>query len=134
MRQLKAGLLTIYTLFIAYVSLANDSSPEASVPDLNSFGIANLDKIAHSGAYGLFAVFAVMVFGTQRLIVISVALFTYGMLLELFQTWVPLREPSLADVMANSLGILAGSLFMYWLSGLPKNYLSAFLLPNVKKE
>jgi len=134
MQFLKSSLLSIYTILIAYVSLANDSSPDATVPDLNSYGIPELDKMAHAGAYALFCVFAVMVFGTRKLKLISAALLFYGLVLEILQTWVPLREPSLADFTADAVGVLLGAFFVLWLSGLPKNRLTTMILPCTEKK
>ncbi len=129
MQNLKKVVLAAYTLLIAYVSLANDSSPDATVPDLNSFGIPDLDKMAHTGAYALFCCLAVMVFGISRLRSTSIVLLLYGLVLEVAQHWVPLREPSTADFLANAFGVLVGALFMRWLANLPANRLTTLILP-----
>ncbi len=126
---MQLGILGIYTLLIAYVSLANDSSPDAAVPDLNSFEIPNLDKVAHTAAYALFVVLSVMVFGTRRLKYIVTILLSYGLILELLQSWVPAREPSFADFGANAIGVMTGLIFILWLAKRPKNQLSTKLLP-----
>lgn len=129
MRLMRLAILGIYTLLIAYVSLVNDSSPNATVPDLNSFGIPNLDKIAHTGAYACFFVLAVMVFGTTRIKHIVTTLLSYGLTLELLQSWIPAREPSLADFSANAIGVVTGVLFVFWLAKRPKSHLTTMLLP-----
>ncbi|MFV0448244.1 MAG: VanZ family protein [Vibrio sp.] len=127
MRLLKYTLLALYTLLITYVSLANDSSPNATLPDLDSYGIPNLDKMAHAGAYALFIVIAMMSFGIKRRITIAIAVLFFGVILELLQAWVPLREPSLADFIADAVGVLLGILLIHGLSVLPQSRFTAII-------
>ncbi|WP_165312845.1 VanZ family protein [Vibrio ziniensis] len=134
MHRLKISLLSLYTLLIAYVTLSSDSSSDSVVPDLNTFGISNLDKLAHTGAYALFYILAVTGFGMKRLKSIRAILLIYGMILEILQTWVPQREPSLEDFLANLLGVILGSLVMFVLDKLPKNRFTLALLPNSDKS
>lgn len=132
MPPMKISLLILYSLLIAYVSLANDSSADATVPDLNSYGISYLDKLAHAGAYALLGIMAVMAFGTNRSISVCIILIIYGLILETLQHWVPLREPSLADFMANVVGVLLGVLFMRWLSVPPQKNQTTIIPPTTK--
>ncbi len=75
------------------------------------FGDAALnDKVAHFAAYGVLgfsAFFAkVWLFGRQILTVIALAL--YGAFLEVVQGLGGVRQPEIADAIANMLGAVAG--------------------------
>lgn len=117
LQSVKKVALVGYTALIGYVSLANDSSPDSVVPDLNSFGVPDLDKMAHLGAYTLFAVIAILALGLRSLKSIglcAVVIAVYSGVLEGLQTFVPLREASWLDFFANDIGIMLGSLLMLW--------------------
>ena len=94
-------MLLGYALVVAYLSL----SPNDTVP------VDSADKPAHFAAYALFAVLAFVAVGHGRaLIYLSLAIALYSGLLEIAQSFVPGRVMSLADMGANLLGVLAGSL------------------------
>lgn len=121
-KTLQMLLVWCYALIIGYVSLVDDSSPENIVPDLNSFGIVDLDKIAHAAAYALFVWLALSIFRSPKAAIISCILIAiYSLILELMQELVPSRETSLSDFLANVVGILLGAILIQWWSKLRPN-------------
>ncbi|WP_370577357.1 VanZ family protein [Photobacterium sp. BZF1] len=120
MTVLKFSTLVIYSLFIGYVSLLDNSSPTSNVPSIDSFGISHLDKILHLGAYGLFASIAVLTFKNKVIQYLScLFIIIFSALLEYFQSTIYLRQPSLTDFLANCIGVILGLVLI--------NYLSPFL-------
>ncbi|WP_068713919.1 VanZ family protein [Vibrio tritonius] len=122
-QRVKKVALVGYTALIGYVSLAKDSSPDRVLPDLNSYGVTDLDKMAHLGAYTLFAVIAILALGLKSLKSIAICaaiIAVYSGVLEGLQTFVPLRETSWLDFFANNIGIILGSLLMQWWLYSPK--------------
>lgn len=112
-KALRTITLFIYTMFIGYVSLVDDSSPDNVVPDLNSFGIVNLDKIAHAGAYAIFVCLALSIYKSRKAIITCCLIIAlYSLALELMQELVPSRETSLEDFLANIFGIIIGAFLM----------------------
>lgn len=71
-----------------------------------------LDKLRHLAAFGTLAWVAMQGFGRGRRAVpaVAAALLAYGVLIELVQRHVPGRHASLADVLADALGIGLGLL------------------------
>ena len=87
---------------LAYASL----SPRLAPP-----GQFNLDKLVHSAAYmgtTLVGLRAVRQLWSSGFIVGATAIF--GICLELGQSFVPGREPSIGDVVANSAGVIVAVL------------------------
>ncbi len=73
------------------------------------------DKLQHFLAYGLVAsVGAIGYAGKTRHILVAVGLTIQGCLLEFFQWFIPGREASLGDALANTIGVLAGVVVMHW--------------------
>lgn len=67
------------------------------------------DKVQHFAAFmALGGVGALAFPGRRALVWLVIALFAFGCLLEGLQLLVPSRQASLGDVIANSLGIVAG--------------------------
>ncbi|MEM1150097.1 MAG: VanZ family protein [Pseudomonadota bacterium] len=99
--DLAAGLaLLIYVGFISYAALR----PPADGP-----GIVGLDKLLHAGAFtGLFVLAALASRG-RHLAAVVIGCLIYGGAIELAQGLMPYgREPSLADGVANAVGIAIG--------------------------
>lgn len=104
----------LYAFLIAYVSLVDDSKgSSAPVPDLNSFSVRHLDKIMHFLCYALFSILLVPLCKRKRSQLFALMwIITYGLLLEMAQSFVPMREASLDDFFANFLGALLGVLLL----------------------
>jgi VanZ family protein len=95
-------LLLCYVLLVILVSLVPSSGDPSTWP---------IDKVGHFAAYAGMAVLAFLSFDTwtARLaaLVGSVGL---GAILEWGQSFVPGRDMSLVDALANTLGLLAGTM------------------------
>jgi VanZ family protein len=101
-RGVKMGLIfALYVLLVIFVSL---------VPG-EGISLWHIDKIGHFLAYAGMAVLAFLTFDSGRArisaLVFAVAL---GAALEWGQSFVPGRDMSLLDGIANTLGVLAGTL------------------------
>lgn len=67
------------------------------------------DKVQHFAAFmALGAIGAVAFPGRRSMVWLAIALFAFGCLLEGLQFFVPSRQATLGDVIANSLGIAVG--------------------------
>lgn len=67
------------------------------------------DKIQHFAAFMALGAMGALAFpGRRALVWLAIALFAFGCLLEGLQLFVPSRQAALGDVIANSLGIVAG--------------------------
>ncbi len=72
------------------------------------------DKLMHVGAFMGLAVLAALAWpGRQR--VVFTGLIAYGVLVEVLQSFFPPRAASMADVVADGLGIALGLLLSSWL-------------------
>jgi len=93
--------LLIYVLLVILVSLL----PNGGV------SVGNSDKFGHFFAYGGMSVLALLSFDSKpaRLVALLGAV-GLGALLEWGQSFVPGRDMSLADGIANALGVLVGAL------------------------
>ncbi len=83
---------------------------------LRSFdGIANMgnfDKLLHFSTHAANAMVAALAFPVARSYVLALLLlFLLGPLIEFLQHFSPGRVASIADQLANTLGLLAGALF-----------------------
>lgn len=79
--------------------------PATSLPETSALGT---DKLAHLGLFCVGTVGALLGWPGREALVI-VALLAFAPLTELWQAVLPtLREPSLFDLIANVLGVLAG--------------------------
>lgn len=73
------------------------------------------DKIAHLLAYGFMGVLAFLsVRGIKRRIYLFIVIFSLGLILEIFQIYIPGRDMSLSDILANTAGAALGYL-LGWL-------------------
>jgi VanZ family protein len=76
--------------------------------------IGDSDKIAHFVSYAaLSAWFSLIVEQRKSLWRILIGLISYGLLLELLQSFTSYRFGDFADVVANSLGVITGLVFYF---------------------
>jgi len=76
------------------------------------------DKIAHLLAYGVMGVLAFLSVRTKkRRIYLFIVIFSLGLILEILQNYIPGRDMSLLDILANTggsgLGYLLGWLILF---------------------
>jgi VanZ family protein len=95
-------LFAFYVLLIVLASLSPSSG--------RSFW--HIDKVGHFLAYSGMVVLAFLTFGSgvERLLVLIFAI-GLGAVLEWVQSFVPGRDMSFIDGIANTLGVFAGALF-----------------------
>jgi VanZ family protein len=90
-----------YCLFIGYASL----QPSTQNVLMETFS----DKLLHAVAYLIMIILARPVFASNRHYAYAAAAIALASAaIELLQGLIPGRDPSLADLAANSLGIIAG--------------------------
>jgi len=87
-----------YTLLVLWASLRTGGGPQP---------IEHFDKVMHFSFYGLFTVIAAGC-TTQKKTFLQLSIFIagYGALMEVFQSFVPSRFMSLADILANTSGVM----------------------------
>ena len=89
-----------YTALVALVSL----QPSSGV------AIGSWDKTAHFLTYAVFAVLAWAISRSPRYFVcLCLVIIAYGVLLEYGQSFVPGRHMSMADVLANTAGVVVAA-------------------------
>lgn len=97
--------------------------PGEDLPNIDIWEINIEDKIAHMGVFAILAVLAVRGLYKSKLhrvsfsslIFVAVLGSAYGGLTELLQGWVfPSRFASVADFIADALGMILGTLFANW--------------------
>ncbi len=88
----------LYALLVIWASLRTGGGPQP---------IEHFDKIMHFTFYGLFTVIAAGC-TAQRKTFIQLCVFIagYGALMEYFQSFVPSRFMSIADMVANTSGVI----------------------------
>ena len=75
--------------------------------------LAHLDKLVHLLAYYIFAVFAYRALNNKEYYTYTcLGIIAYSALLELGQSYVPGRQMSGYDLLANSLGVVLGAAVM----------------------
>ena len=85
---------------VAWLSLA----PQDIVP-----GVDIWDKLAHFLAYAVLALCGGFAFSVHRIgVTVGGSLIDYGSILEISQIFIPGRSGSIADAIADGLGVLAG--------------------------
>lgn len=95
-------VLLIYALVIAWFSLTpgEDSEP---------YYFLHEDKVVHFFAYFMFVALSLPVLSNRRAIyAVGVGVFLFGGLIELGQSYVPMRDMSFLDILANTAGMLTG--------------------------
>jgi len=94
-------LFLSYAMLVAFLSLQ---------PGDGSF-IGPYDKVAHFITYVIFAVLAHRMRPSARhYVYVCIGVVTYSGLLEVAQSFVPGREMSVLDLLANTSGVLLGAL------------------------
>ncbi len=76
----------------------------------HSVGFPGLDKIVHASLFALNALCGVMSFSRRGRVPVLIGLVALGTVTEVMQAYVPTRFPSLADAIANWVGIVLGAL------------------------
>jgi VanZ family protein len=86
-------------------------------PDVGTGGFEVNDKLVHLGLYSVLgAALAWGAWRTRRGIVGLLLLgFSYGAVDEWHQGFVPGRDPSMGDLLADGAGVIVGFLFVRWL-------------------
>lgn len=112
-RGLCVGQFILLLLLYSYLSLTG--TPGDHVPLYN-------DKLMHFAGYTLAGLSLSAAAPNWSLVSKWLFLLCYSSLIEVIQHWVPVREFSLGDILANSLGALAGVGLGAFL---PKRWLSA---------
>ena len=107
--QILLRLLLVFELIgICYLSL---KSPHGGVEvKLN-------DKVGHFIGYSILSLNAFLVFGLKPIkkgMLLIFGLLGLGGLLEIFQGYVPGREVSMMDIVANSIGVFIGTALYSW--------------------
>lgn len=81
------------------------------VPPKSGVEMANNDKLYHFAAYAILSFnFCFILIQKLHFLVGIFLLIFYGILIEFFQGFVPGRNPSFYDALANSVGVLIGFL------------------------
>ena len=110
LRRIAIATLPVYAILLMAGSLADLSEQQP---------VAN-DKLLHLSAY---MVFTLIAFGVARnrgeLYRLATLIMLYGLLIEALQGMTPYRTLSLADALANAIGILAALMLIRLFRPLP---------------
>jgi VanZ family protein len=88
----------LYSLLVLWASLRTGGGPQP---------IEHFDKIMHFTFYGVFTVIASGCTQSKKTFIqLSIFIAGYGALMEVFQSFVPSRFMSLADIVANTSGVI----------------------------
>ena len=82
------------------------------------------DKIGHFLAYGVWMINLGLLFSKNQYWKIILAILVYSAIMELFQSFIPGREVSSYDILANTLGALIGTGILL----LAKSFILQFLV------
>ena len=94
-------VFVIYTIGVTVMSL---------IPG-DQANVADLDKLAHLLVYYIFAVFGYRALANKRYYsYLCLGIIVYGALLEFGQSYVPGRDMSGYDLLANALGVVLGAI------------------------
>jgi VanZ family protein len=76
-------------------------------------GVEHLDKVVHLLVYYIFAVFGYRMLANKRYyLYICLGIIVYSGLIELGQSYIPGREMSALDLLANIAGVALGAIVM----------------------
>ncbi|MCM8823967.1 MAG: VanZ family protein [Candidatus Omnitrophica bacterium] len=100
-------LLVIYSIFVLFISLIPVEEPRILV------GIP-WDKIGHFFIYFIFAIITYKTFfkSLHPYLYVFVYNFSFGLIVEIIQYFLPYRTFEFKDLFFNSLGILVGLMFL----------------------
>jgi len=88
----------LYALLVLWASLRTGGGPQP---------IEHFDKVMHFTFYGLFTVIAAGCTKHKKTFIqLSIFIACYGALMEFFQSFVPSRFMSIADIVANTSGVV----------------------------
>jgi VanZ family protein len=121
------SLFAVALLIITWASLRPKAVVETALHEEQSQLLHDVMDVIeygpHFAAYALLLIFGALIFRQRRiLLILSVALISISFVFEGLQVWVPGRDPSVPDMIANVLGILSGVAF------------SIFVLPKLAKR
>ncbi len=103
LRRIRWALRTSFAVGLFAIGLVS-LLPGPQMPPLGEH-----DKLMHALAYGLLAANGGLAFGSGgRWLRLGLALFAFGIVLEAVQGLLPGRDGSLADVLANGIGVVCG--------------------------
>lgn len=103
--KLALFLLLAYAVVIAYLSL----TPTGAI------NVGSHDKSAHFLSYTVFALLGYRLGLSQRgFIALCMAIVLYSAMMEFGQSFVPNREMSALDLVANAMGVLVGYVICRW--------------------
>ena len=109
--------------FLSVITVMSLIELEFRMPDLK---ISFLDKILHTGAYAVLMVTGGLFYLSgkgkkaqkNRLLILGLLLIGYGILIEVLQKVLPVdRWGELWDVLANTVGVLLGTLVLKAIAG-----------------
>lgn len=93
-----------YALLVLWASLRTGGGPQP---------IENFDKIMHFVFYGFFTVIAAGCTNQKKAFIqLAGMIACYGVLMEFFQSFIPTRLMSLADIVANTSGVIIVLIFV----------------------
>lgn len=96
--------LFAYALLVLWASLRTSGGPQP---------VAHFDKLMHFSFYALFTFIAAgCTSKAKHFVALSLGIVAYGALMEYFQSFVPSRYMSIADIVANSLGVAIAALII----------------------
>jgi VanZ family protein len=91
------------------------------LPPKSGVELGEHDKINHFIAYSVLSLnFGIVVANFRKHLIGVPLLIAYGLLMEFMQGFVPGREPSLLDALANSGGVILGFVFLSFLTMIKK--------------
>jgi VanZ family protein len=97
--------LAAYALLVLWASLKTGGGPQP---------IEHFDKVMHFVFYGAFTVIAAACTQyKETFIKLCIGIACYGALMELFQSFVPSRFMSLADIVANTSGVALAAIIIF---------------------
>jgi VanZ family protein len=97
-------IFIVYAIVIAFFSLQPGSG----------ISLDPYDKVGHFLAYGVFTGLAYRInLSFRRFIYVCVGIIVYGGALEYAQSYVPGRDMSTADLLANAMGVLFAVVLCY---------------------
>ncbi len=99
--SINATVLVFYAVFIAFASLR----------PADGVSIGSWDKFFHLASYAVFAVLAYRVLHRPRpYMYLCIVIVVYGGLMEFAQSFIPGRDMSVYDFLANTLGVVLGAI------------------------
>ncbi|NNE86082.1 MAG: VanZ family protein [Alphaproteobacteria bacterium] len=117
------GHLMAWPVVLVWMGVLYFLSSQPSLPQALAFDFG--DKIAHAVAFGILACFLSFarlpytLGSIRRVLLVSVFVFAYGVSDEFHQSFVPGRDASTSDVIADGIGGFVAALLTVWLQRRP---------------